>query len=610
MKKIEVKILLLFNLFFLVSQLSAADIKVTATVNSNRIAVDEQFAVTLQVEGGSVNSIEPVLPDLDEFAAYTGSNQSSNFQFINGRMSASKTITYYFIARKTGKFTIPAISVRYKGKDYKSQPIRIEITKAAQQQSGQVTGRSSRRQAGQSADMKENIYLKAEINNKKVFVGEPVTVSYKIYTALQVTNYSFRNKPNYGDFWSEEFDQNGSPRTFEKIINGRRFIVATLKKLVLFPTSAGRKTIPPQEIEATIRMRERRARRDIFDSFFDDPFFGRTVNKKLKSNPLTIEVLPLPVAGRPASFSGSVGRFSMTTSIDNRQVETNDAITVKVVIAGQGNIRTLNLAKPKFPASFEVYDPKIKEKIDRSSGTIKGRKTFEYLLVPREPGQFRIDPITFTYFDIREERYKTLSRGAFDITVKKGEKLLSPPPRGWSKSEVKLLGKDIRYISLEMAVFTPVEERFYRSLTLWFLLIAPLLVVGGGMAYRRHQEKLGTNVAYARSRKAQKLASRQLKAAHTAMKNGDVATFYTELARALTTFVGNKLNVQESSLVREQLTAELAKCGIEKELVDSFDAVLQECDFHRFALPDAPETAMQQGYKKVDTLIVSLEKKL
>ncbi|KAA3618049.1 MAG: protein BatD [Calditrichaeota bacterium] len=591
--------------------LSAAELQVTATINSNRVAVDEQFTITLQVVGGGMmNSIEPELPNLDEFAAYTGSNQSSNFQFINGKMSTSKTITYYYIARKIGSFTIPPIPVKLKGETFASKPINIEITKSTQPQPSQRsnTGRAPQQQA--STDVKDNIYLKTIVDKKKVFVGEPVTVSYVIYTALQVTNYSFRNKPNYGDFWSEEFQSKGSPQTSEKIINGRRFLTATLKKVVLFPTSTGKKSIPPQEVEAAVRMRERRARRDIFDSFFDDPFFGRTVNHILKSDEVELEILPLPTAGRPRDFSGSVGRFSMTTSVDQNTVKTNDAITLKIVIAGEGNIRTMSLPKPKFPDSFEVYDPKISEKIDRSGASIKGRKTYEYLLVPREQGQFRIDPITFSYFDLNEKRYKTLSRGAMDIIVEKGDKRVSSPARGLSKSEVKLLGKDIRYISLENETFEPVGEKFYNSLLFWFLLSGPILVFMSGIFYRQHQEKLGTNIAYARSRKAQKMANRQLKTAHTAMKAGDVTLFYSELARALTAFAGNKLNVQESALVRDELIKALRFRGIEDELVQSFDSVLQECDFRRFAMPDAPETAMETAYENVNTLIVSLEKKL
>ncbi|MCA9734185.1 MAG: protein BatD [Deferribacteres bacterium] len=598
-------------IFAVASLMQAGDLKVTATVNSNQITVDEQFTVTLTVEGGSnLNSVEPVLPNIDEFAAYTGSNQSSNFQFINGRMSSSKTITYYYIARKVGSFTIPAIVVKHQRDSYQTQPITLQITKAPQSAPGQQQRLASGQQPASSTAIEDNMYLKAEVDKKNVYVGEPVTISYVIYTALQVTNYSLSNKPNYGDFWSEEIPMKGSPATTERIINGRRFLVATLKKIVLFPTSSGVKTIPPQEVEVAVRMRERRAKRDIFDSFFDDPFFGRTVNQVLKSNELELEIKPLPVTGQPRGFSGSVGRFSMTTSVDKRQVKTNEAITLKAVIAGEGNIRTLSLPQPNFPKSFEVYDPKIGENIERDNGKIKGRKTFEYVIIPRDEGNFRIEPLSFTYFDIGENQYKTISRGPIDIEVEKNDRQVVASPRGLSKSEVKLLGKDIRYISLENEAFSQIDKKFYTSFLFWIILLSPALIVVAGVAYSRHQEKLGTNVAYARSRKAQKVASRQLKAAHMAMKNRDVSGFYTELARALTAFVGNKLNVQESALVRDELIKSLLARGIESATVETFDAILQECDFHRFAMPDAPETAMEKAYQKVNELIVSLEKNL
>ncbi|KAA3657530.1 MAG: protein BatD [Calditrichaeota bacterium] len=593
--------------------LRAGDLNVTATVNSNQIAIDEQFTVTLTVEGsGNLNSIEPELPNLDEFAAYTGSNQSSNFQFINGKMSASKTITYYYIARKIGSHTIPAIVVKHKRDTYKTQPITVQIIKAASGTPSQQQGNAGERQgqATSSTAIEDNMYLKAEVDKKQAYVGEPVTISYVIYTALQVTNYSLQNKPNYGDFWSEEIPIKGSPATTERVINGRRFLIATLKKVVLYPTSIGMKTVPPQEVEVAVRMRERRARRDFFNSFFDDPFFGRTVNHVLKSNALELEIKPLPAANKPRDFSGSVGRFSMTTSVDKRRVKTNEAITLKTIISGEGNIRTLSLPQPKFPESFEVYDPKVSEKIERAGGKIKGSKIFEYVIIPRDEGTFRIDPIAFSYFDLTTNRYKTLSRGAIDVEVLKNDKQVSATPRGLSKSEVKLLGKDIRYISLTHREFRPIDEKFYSTPQFWVLFFGPVVVLFAGIAYRQHQEKLGTNIAYARSRKAQKVASKQLKTAHAAMKNNDVGGFYAELARALTAFVGNKLNVQESALMRDELIKSLLSRGIESEIVESFDAMLQECDFHRFAKPDAPEAAMEKAYQQVNELIVALEKKL
>lgn len=189
-------------IFAVASLMQAGDLKVTATVNSNQITVDEQFTVTLTVEGGSnLNSVEPVLPNIDEFAAYTGSNQSSNFQFINGRMSSSKTITYYYIARKVGSFTIPAIVVKHQRDSYQTQPITLQITKAPQSAPGQQQRLASGQQPASSTAIEDNMYLKAEVDKKNVYVGEPVTISYVIYTALQVTNYSLSNKPNYGDFW-------------------------------------------------------------------------------------------------------------------------------------------------------------------------------------------------------------------------------------------------------------------------------------------------------------------------------------------------------------------------------------------------------------------------
>lgn len=589
----------------------AADVTVTATVNPTTVAQNQQFVLTVEVAGKNATRAErPELPNIDAFAAYSGSSSSQSIQIINGVMSQTVTYSYYYLAREPGTHTIPAITVKLGNDTFQSQPAQIEIVQrgagaAPPPASGSGSARSNGDELGNLAD---NLYLKAHINKRRVYQSEPVIVEYKIYTRVQVINYAPTGQPNYGDFWAEEFEV--QPVVRNEMIDGQAFRVATLKKVALFPTSAGKKTIPGQEMEVSVRVRERRQRRDFFDSFFDDPFLGRTITQRIASRPVDIEVLPLPQEGRPAGFTGAVGDYRISASVDRSSAKTNEAITLKIVLAGSGNIKMMALPPIKFPDQFEVYDPKINEKITREDNRISGSKTFEYLLIPRRAGQFELPPVRFAYFDPAAGSYRTIATDKITLRIDQGEQTASNIGSGFSKEEVRLLGQDIRHIQKTASSFHARNRAFYHAPLFWAGLLAPLLVLLTGVYFRSQQERMSSNVAYARSRKAQKLAQRQLKKARLSMDGGDVANFYAEAARALTTFAGNKLNVDEAALVTEELVARLRERRLDEALVQEFQALLAECDFRRFAMPDAPGAAMQASYERIRKLLVELERRL
>ncbi len=610
-KNMMAKFVLMAVLVPALSGLHAEEFSISAALDKNTVGKNQQFRIIVEMSGGTVmNAVEPELPSLDEFAAYVGRSSSTNIQVVNSRFTSTKTITFSYVARDTGTYEIPPIVVNYKGETYKTRPLKIQVIPAA------VTpaqpGRRSQRPTPRTNDsLEDNIYLRAIPSKKKVYQGEAVILTYKLYTRLQVTNYGFRNQPHYGDFWVEDIPMRRQPRTTDEIIDGVRYTTAILKRIALFPTSAGRKTIPAQDMEVSVRVRDRRTRRSVFDTFFDDPFFGRTVNHMLTSNAVDIEVMPLPRQGKPADFSGAVGRYDISMSVDKAQVKANEALTLRLVLSGEGNIKTLPAPEIPFPDRFEVYEPKINEKITRSASGISGSKTFEYVLIPRSAGTFTIDPVSFSFFDPEVGTYRRVSTSAVDITVLKGDRnALSAAGSGLSKRDVELIGRDIRFIARTADPFQPIGRRVYHDALFWLLLVAPLLVAGYGMYYRATQEKLGSNIAYARSRKAGKVARRQLQQAHKLMQQGDVPGFYAELARALTHFVGNKLNLLEGSLVREDIAAEMRARQVAGEHIEAFETILSECDFRRFAVSEAPEDAMQEAYEKVKTLITELEKEL
>ena len=597
--------LLLFSSAAAIAQ--TPDIVVTTSVDRTQISQNQRFELKVEVSGKDANSAaEPELPDMGTFAVYRGSSSSQNIQIINGSMNVTKGYSYYYLAQKLGSFSIGPVTVKYKDQVFSSKPIEVEVVSDAtstpnQQGSGQ---------AEPNAANAENLFLRAEVNKKRVYRNEPVIVDYRLYFRVQVTNYAFTSQPNYGDFWAEDFPGFEQPQVGTEVLNGVQYRVATIKKVALFPTSAGEKTIPAQGLEASVRVRERRGRRDIFDSFFDDPFFGRNIAQSVQSEPVAIEVLPFPEAGRPVDFSGAVGQFNMAAKVDRNAAKTNEAISLKLTISGAGNIKILEQPQLRFPDAFEVYDPKVSESVDRSNSRISGSKTYEFLLIPRRAGAYEIPAASFSYFDPQQQKYRTSTTKPITLTIEQGDKVASSVGSGFSKEEVKLIGEDIRYIEKVVGSFDIIGQKFYHLPLFWVALIAPMALFLTSFYYRSHQDRLSTNVAYARSRKAQKVAQKQLKEAKSAMTANDVARFYSECANALTKFVGNKLNVDDAALITDELVARLKQRHVSDQSIELYQKLLTECDFRRFASTGAPIEALPQFYTKVKDLLADLEKAL
>ncbi len=596
------------------SAVLAQDIQVSAHLNRPVVALDQQFELTVEVSGSDANSTpQPPVPGLDRFASYVGSSTSTSMQFVNGKMSVSKTYTHHYIAGTVGKHTIPAVELRHNGKVYASTPVKLEITASP---AAQKPGRSGRRQPGKpgAADnLDEVLFLKAFAEKKRVFQNEPVIVTYKIYTAVNVSNYGVSQLPNTAGFWTENFELPGRPPLYEGVVNGRQFKVADIKKVALFPQGPGKKTLDPMEIECEVQVpRQRRQRRDIFDNFLNDPFFdfGRTVRKKLRSNPVTIDVLPLPAESRPRDFAGAVGAYSIEATVDKASAKTNEAISFKVTIAGNGNIKILPKPVVSFPADFEVYDPKITETISRKGGEISGSRTFEYILIPRFPGNQTIKPVRFSYFDPARRTYKQIATNPIDITVARGEEQFATTRVGGSKEDVRFIGQDIRFIQTRLPEFKLRGSVLYKTVWFHLVLFLPLAALAGALGYRRHQDRLSSNVAYARSRKANQMAMKRLKKANQLLSKGGSKEFYSEIASALMGYVGDKLNVSSAGLMTDEVERILSERKVKQEVVTQFLECLQDCDFQRFAPGGTDNGEMRSFFDRAREAIVTLEREL
>jgi len=588
----------------------AADIRIQASVDATPIGLQEQFTLSVEVTGSDATSApEPVLPAMDAFAAYAGVSTSQNIQFINGRMSASKTYNYAFVARAVGRYEIGPVKLTYKGETFTTAPIQIEIVQQSAPSPG-APGRPNPSPAEPGVDLSKSLFLRTVLERRKVFQNEPLVVTYKIYTRVTVTSYGISQLPNYSGFWAEDFPMPQQPRTLQEVIDGQRFLVAEIKKVALFPQSAGKNTLAPLEIQCDVQMQNRKRSRDLFDSFFDDPFLTRTVRQAVSSSPLDVEVEALPAQGKPADFSGAVGSYSIAASLNRDVVKTNEAVTLKVVVSGSGNLRVLPAPVLDLPSDFEVYDPKIDQSIKYENNRVSGSKTFEYVMVPRSPGDIELKPVRLSYFDPRERAYKTASTRALPLAVTKGAEDVGAVSGGISKEDVRLIGQDIRFIAATAAPFQSIGAAFHRSPLFYAMGIGPVLALGMAVLYRRHQEKLSTNVAYARSRRAGRLATQYLRNSRKLAGKSDGKAFYAEVQRALMSFVGNKLNLAEAGLVTDQLAAALGERRVPSEVINAYLNCLQACDFKRFAPGQISDKEMHDFVEQAEHAIDNLERVL
>jgi len=584
-----------------------AQVTVTATVDRTRIGLNEEFMLAVEISGNG----EPKLPDMNAFAALAGTSSSTNIQMVNGRFSQSVTYQYTFFARTAGKFTIGAVEVESKGQVYRSQPIEIEIVAgSASPQSQAPAGGAGRAQQGEAPpDLEGSLYLEAKVDRSRVYQNEQVIIRYRIYTRLNISSYGVSSLPNYSGFWAEDFPMQGQPKTTREVINGQTYLVAEIKKTALFPQSVGKKKLEPLMIECEVQLPRKRSR-DIFDQFFDDPFLARTTRQRVSSRPVEIEVLPLPEESKPANFSGAVGNFSLTTNVDRTQVKTNEAISLKVRVNGTGNIKILPAPKIELPSDFEVYDPKVAENINHDNDQISGSKAWEYVIVPRFQGNQEIKPVTLSYFDPRAKVYKTASTAPILLTVEKGAGDFSAAAGGVSKEDVRLLGQDIRFIATAALPFKKADQMFYAQPLFLSMMALPVVALLAAFVYQRHQEKLSTNVAYARSRKAGDIAQKRLAAAKKLLQQNDEKGFYAAVQRALLGFLGNKLNVAEAGLMTDEAERLLAEKQIDAEIIGAYLNCLQICDFQRFAPTQSNGKAMQNFYEQARQALETMAKAL
>ncbi len=585
----------------------------------SQVIVGRPFQMTYTVNQRSRDLRAPEFTDFDVLSGpYTSTSSSTSF--VNGRRTSSfeQTYTYMLMAKREGTFTIGPATIKVSGEQVQSNGVRITVLPEDQQTSSQGGSQSNQNtqsnQSSQSSASSENLFVRTIVSKTRVHEQEALLLTYKLYyagvdVAQMTNNIKF---PEYTGFLKQDIEQNEIQTELEHY-NGRNYQTAVLHQTVLYPQHSGDITIDPAYFEFVLRVQTRQQVRSIFDDFFGT---YTNVTKGVKAPGATIHVAALP-GGKPAGFSGGVGKFSFTPSISQTEVQANEAVTIKIDISGAGNMKLLKTPAIDWPEGFEPYDPKVTNNFKTTTSGVSGTKSIEYLAIPRSAGEYTIPSIAFSYFDIDEKAYRTLRSPEYTIHVKRGAGSAAGSAVSGEegnegavyyaqKEDIKQLGTDIRYIDTKQPKATGSSRSFvisYQYLWLWYVI--PLLIAVVLLIVLRKQIREAADITRIRYKRANKVAQKRLKAASAALKANNKDLFYEEIERAAWTYLSDRLSIPTADLNKENITTILRRKGVSDELVKEVTDVLSTAEFARYA--PATDHAMDDLFEATTRLINHLE---
>lgn len=607
------KIIFLWIVLTTVCATVFADEKISFTASApDAVAVGDQFRLSYTVTTQKVRDFRA--PSIKGFEVLMGPSRSqqSSVQMINGQTTATSSITFTYILMATaeGDFTIPGATITAEGNQMVSNSVHVKVLPADQSASGtsgnggrQGGGNTSRASSGTSVS-NSDLFIKATASKTTVYEQEAFLLTYKIYTLVDLRAFDNVKLPDFKGFHSQEVELPNDRRWGLEHYNGRNYQTTVYRQFVLFPQQSGKLTIDAARFDAVIDKTTQVS--DPFEAFFNGGGNVVQVKKSLLTPQLTIDVKSLP-AGKPEDFSGGVGEFNITSSINTTSVKTNDAVTVKLVISGSGNLKLLSNPEIKFPDEFEIYDPKVDNKLRLTNAGLSGSKIIEYLAIPRNAGTYKIPAVKFSYFDINSRSYKTLTTEEYELHVEKGAGNAAQTIANFTnKEDLKVLNEDIRFIKQNDVTLSPKGEFFFGSTTCWmFYLVPGILFVLFFIVYRK-QIAANANVAKMRTKKANKVAVKRMKQAGKLLAENKKDAFYDEVLKALWGYISDKLNIPVSRLSKDNIEEELRNYGVDDVLIKEFLDALNNCEFARFA-PGDDNQAMDKVYSASLEVISKME---
>ena len=547
-----------------------------ASTDAKQVVLNNYFEVTFTLKNANGTDFTP--PSFEDFTVLAGPSTSSSMQIINGAVSREMAYSFTLQPKKVGKFTIGSASIRANGKKITSNPLNIEVVK----------GRTGR--PGQEAS--ENVFVRLEANKTEAFIGEQLLLDYKLYTAVSIDGYDIQEEPEYRGFYAQEMKRFDSSPVRE-VVNGKQYTTKILRRIALFPQQAGKLSIKPARLQLAL----------VEENDRTGFFFNRSIRPAFfTTNSLEINVKTLPADG-PENFSGAVGEYDFQSAVDRNQVSTDDALSVNMLITGNGDVKRVQPPALLLSDSFEVYAPKvIEEQLSESQGEITGKKVIEYLVLPKYPGEYSISP-SFSYFNTQENKYVSITSGPFRVRVLQGtDRHIT---RGASATE-NIPAKEIRFIKTQTALEWH-EKPFVLSTAFWGLTAFPVVAFLGIFFFRKIQErKSNVDFTSLKSKLARKEAQKRLSAAHQFYQSGNSRAFYDEISKASLGYICDKLNIPLSQLTKDNVREQLESLTVSPSLAGDFVGIIQTCEMALFAGMDNAGS-MQTTYEKAIAVISGIE---
>ncbi len=582
----------------------------TVTSEASEIPLNYSFEVTYAIENGNLQKFSP--PRFEGFDV-AGPAQSTNISIVNGKISKSVSYTYNLQPKKQGDFVIQPATAIINNTEMKSNSISIKITapeKKSQQQAQQFNDpfgafrqQSSRQDEPSEEDIQKyaskNIFVRVVSSKTSLYQGDQVTLSYKLYHLIQFQSLMATKNPSYNGFLSEEFklpEPNPNERPPVEEYNGKKYYAQEFKRVTLFPTKSGKITIQPIELASEILL-------PVTDNFFGMVVGYEPYKYNLKSNSIDLDIKPLPEKNKPVTFSGAVGKFSFSAAYDRKKCEVEEPISLKVTYTGTGNLKLITPPKLEFPEEFEAYEPKVKDNYENNGSVVTGSKTFEYIIVPKDGGKFKLPKYEFAYFDVEKGDYIKYVLPETEIEVS-GKAKLSENVANFFKRENQEKLKIIYGIKKQYVK----QTNFVGSTIFWSLSVSPIIILLVGFFFRKRDYSESELISIRRS-KANKIALRRMATAKKLLQQNNEQSFYNEVIRALLEYLSDKLYILQSELSKENIADKLRIKNVADDKIEALKTTLDTCEQSLFS-PIGKENAMQTTYTKAIELIIDFEEQL
>lgn len=589
---------------FLIEGTESSEAQISVSAPS-RVSAGENFRIAYTINTQDVEDFKAGnIPSGLELIAGPYTSQQSSYQMINGHTSSSSSITFTFTlyAGKDGSFVVSPAHARIRGKWVASRPMRITVSGRARNSGGgapqmhqDAGGQQEEIAPAGSAITGKDLFIKVTANKYRVHEQEPVLLTYKVYTLVDLTQLEGK-MPDLTGFHSQEIPLPQQKSFHVERVNGRPYRCVTWSQYLMYPQMTGALKIPSITFKGIVVQQNRNV--DPFEAFFNGGSGYVEVKRNIVAPGVDIQVDPLPA--KPVGFSGGVGKFSISAKLDKNEVKAGDPVTLRVVISGLGNLKLIKQPVVEFPKGFDKYDPKITDKTKLTNAGVGGSMVYDYLAVPRNQGTYTIPSVSFIYYDVNANAYKTLHTQQFFVHVAPGD------GKGSSESFDNPEDNDIHALKTGPSDSTSVGDFFLGSAAYWISLLLPLIAFVVLLIIFRQRAIENADVVKMRGKRANKIARKRLKKASRLMFEHNSAEFYDEVLRALWGYVSYKLNMPVESLSKENIKEKLASRGVNEDIIGKFISALEECEFERYA-PGDEAGNMEKTFQSAMTAIIEIE---